>query len=167
MGVELDIFDEPDEKPFGRPSKFQDLDLEKVRALVTKGLTDRELAMIFNVAESTWYLWQHKHPHFSELLKGWKRYANERVERALYERACGYNHHDTKFFTHLGKVTSQEEIIKHIPPDPGAAKLFLINRDPIRWKDRREEVVEHTGGITLSWLEPSEPVQQPPKDWLD
>lgn len=160
--VVIDIFEEDevvlecDVKPVGRPSKFEDLDMYLIQALVDKGFTDREIAMILKVNPETWYSWQRQYPDFSETLQGWKKHANERVVRSLYERAIGYEHKEIKFFTHLGRVTSYKTIIKHVPPDPGAAKLWLINRDRENWKDRREDTVEHLGELTLRWQEPKE-----------
>lgn len=152
--VVIDVFgDIPN--PVGRPSKFYDLDMALIQALVSKGFTDREISMLLKVDPATWYSWQHEHPEFSETLQGWKDYANQRVVRSLYERAIGYEHEEVKYFTHLGIITSKTAI-KHVPPDPGAAKLWLLNRDRENWKDRREDTVEHTGELTLRWLEPNE-----------
>jgi hypothetical protein len=36
-------------------------------------------------------------------------------------------------------------IIEHHPPDANAAVCWLMNRQPERWRDKRE--VEHTGSI--------------------
>ncbi len=148
--------------PIGRPSKFQDLDMDKVIALVEKGFTDREIAMLFDIAPATWYSWQKEHPEFSELLQGWKKHANERVERSLYERAIGYEHHETKFFTYMGEVISSKTVIKHIPPEPGAAKLWLINRGE-DWQDKKTEDLNIKGAMVLRWMEPGE--KELP-DWL-
>ena len=149
--------------PVGRPSKFDDLNMENIQALINRGFTDREIAMQLGVNPMTWYTWQHQHPEFSEMLKGWKTYANERVARSLYERAIGYDHHETRFFTYLGNVISTKTVIKHIPPDPGAAKLWLLNRDRENWKDKREEEVTHKGALVLQWQQPG--VKELP-DWL-
>jgi len=142
-------------KSVGRPSKFNDIDMVKVEALVKRGLTDREISMVFDVDLTTWSLWQNTHPEFCKLLQGWKKYANERVERSLYERAVGYDHHETKFFTYMGEVMSMKTIIKHIPPEPGAAKLWLINRGE-DWQDKRQEDVTLKGAVALKWIEPGE-----------
>ena len=89
-------------KTNGRPSKYTELDLKKVKELATRGWTDQEMSDFFGVSRSTWLLWRGKHKKFSDTLKEWKEHADKRVERSLYERACGYSHIDTKFATHEG-----------------------------------------------------------------
>ncbi len=148
--------------PIGRPSSFHKIDMAKVEALVKRGLTDREISMVFDVDKVTWSLWQNQYPEFRKLLQGWKKYANERVERSLYERAIGYEHHETKFFTYMGEVISSKTIIKHIPPEPGAAKLWLINRGE-DWQDKKTEDLNIKGAMVLRWMEPGE--KELP-DWL-
>ena len=76
----------------GRPTKYEDLDLTKVKKVASKGWTDMEMADFFDVDRSTWYRWKGKHEEFCDSLKEWKAEADARVERSLYERACGYSH---------------------------------------------------------------------------
>ncbi len=58
---------------------------------------------------------------------------------------------------HICQVSQNSSLkIKHVPPDPGAAKLWLTNRDRDNWKDKREDTLEHTGELTLRWQEPNE-----------
>jgi hypothetical protein len=55
----------------------------------------------------------------------------------LFERAVGY---DYDYDLGCGKT-----VIRHIPPDVGAIKLWLLNRRPDRWKEKVE--VANTGGL--------------------
>jgi len=132
-----------------RPSKFDTLNLDQVRKIAAKGWTDAEMADFFNVAQSTWYKWKVDHEEFSEALKGWKKEADERVERSLYERAIGYSHTDTKFATHEGRITDEREYIKHYAPDTTAAIFWLKNRQPEDWKDKREHEMTGAEGQPL------------------
>ena len=129
-------------KKVGRPTKFDNLNMEQVQQLVAKGFTDLEMANFFDVAESTWYLWKNEHPEFSEALKDWKDTADEQVIRSLFERAIGYEHTDTKFASHEGKISDTKEYKKHYPPETAAAKFWLMNRQPDKWRDKQE--VEHS-----------------------
>lgn len=119
----------------GRPSKFDSLDLTKVKLLASRGWTDAEMAEFFGVNPDTWYEWKKKHPEFSDTLKDWKFEADHKVERSLYERATGYNHPDTKFFMFEGTVIT-EPTTKHYPPDTTAAIFWLKNRQPDKWRDK-------------------------------
>lgn len=46
----------------------------------------------FGVTEQTWNNWKTSHPDFFESIRDWKREADEKVERSLFERAKGYTH---------------------------------------------------------------------------
>jgi len=120
----------------GRPSKFNTINLDKLKFLVEqKGFTDRDLAVFFDINVDTLFEWKKKHPEFSESLKDWKKSADERVERSLYERACGYSHHSEEVFCAFGKVT-RVKTIKHYPPSEVACIFWLKNRQPDRWREK-------------------------------
>ncbi len=126
----------------GRPSKFNTIDLEKVKFLVLKGFTDKELAEFFEVNIDTWHEWKNAHPEFSDSLKDWKAEYDERVERSLVERAMGYSHPEEKIFCANGEIV-RAECVKHYPPDPTSMIFWLKNRQPAKWRDKQE--FEHTG----------------------
>ena len=68
----------------------------------------------------------------------------ERVGR-LYERANGYNYDACKIFMPAGaKQPVVVHYTEHLPPDVGAAFIWLKNRDPDRWRDVQN--VEHVLG---------------------
>jgi hypothetical protein len=54
------------------------------------GAKDVEVARFLPVDPSTIYLWRIQHPEFSESMKIGKALPDDRVERSLYQRACGY-----------------------------------------------------------------------------
>ena len=117
----------------GRPTAYKPeyaLQAEKLCGMF--GATDLDLAKYFGVAERTIYNWKHDHDDFLHALKS-KKLADERVERALYERATGYSHPEDKIFNNNGEELIIETM-KHYPPDTGAAIAWLANRDPERWK---------------------------------
>lgn len=130
--------------PRGRPSKFGDLDLKKVAAVARKGWTNAEMAEFFEVDQATWYRWQADREDFCEALKEWKVEADSRVERSLYERACGYSHPEDKVFCSDGEVTVVPTV-KHYPPDPTAMIFWLKNRKGAEWNDKTE--INHSGDL--------------------
>lgn len=134
--------DKPDAvKKMGRPSKFDSLDLDKVRKVASKGWTDAEMADFFEVTEQTWNNWKLAHEDFFESLKEWKAEADLRVERSLYERAIGYSHPEDKIFNDGGEPLVVPTR-KNYPPDTTAAIFWLKNRQSGNWRDKQE--TEHT-----------------------
>lgn len=117
----------------GRPSKYKS-DYDKQAAKLCKlGATDKDLAEFFEVSESTLNLWKINHESFSESLKLGKDSADNRVERSLYHRACGYSHPEDDI-----RVVSGEIVVtpttKHYPPDTTACIFWLKNRKPDDWR---------------------------------
>lgn len=133
----------------GRPTKYDPKFCEQGAKLCKLGATDEQLADFFGVAVSTLNLWKHEHPEFSESLKGAKDEANERVKRALFERAIGYTHEAVKIFNHEGEplVVPYTE---HYPPDTAAAFIWLKNREPENWKDKQQHELTGKDGAPIT-----------------
>lgn len=122
---------------FGRPTDYKPDYAERGYKLTLLGLTDEEIAGVFDVATSTLYLWKQKYPEFSEALRRGKEEADAEVAASLYHRARGYSHPETHVAVFQGQVI-QTELVKHYPPDTGAALLWLKNRQSKNWKDKVE-----------------------------
>jgi hypothetical protein len=76
----------------GRPSAFTSEMMRQARFLCERGCTDVELADFFGVCEKTLNNWKKAHPEFLQALKEGKAFADNRVQRSLFERATGYSH---------------------------------------------------------------------------
>lgn len=101
------------------------------------GATDLQLASHFGVSLATLQLWIVCYPEFSNALRQNKEETNDAVERALLHRALGYTFDSEKVFVQDGetiRVPTQE----HVPPDVSACTLWLKNRRPEHWHDKRE-----------------------------
>lgn len=127
----------------GRPSLYDPSMNDQARKLALLGLTDPEIAEFFGVAHSTLSLWKEEYPAFSEALNAGKIQADADVADSLYRRAMG-----EVVFTEkrVKKDDGEYEIIRlmqSVPADPGAAKLWLTNRQPSRWRDK--QAVELSG----------------------
>ncbi|MEO7687982.1 MAG: helix-turn-helix domain-containing protein, partial [Sphingomonas sp.] len=113
------------------PTTYRPEYAEQARKLCRNGATDREIADILGVCVRTFYRWRAEYDAFAEALTAGKEFADDRVERALYERACGYEYSDVKIFHPSG---AQEPVIVpitiHVPADVGAAKQWLATRRP-------------------------------------
>lgn len=105
-----------------------------------------DLAEFFGVSRSTINEWRNVHPEFSTAVRVGKGAADERVKASLYERSVGYSHPDVHITAYEGKVTITP-IVKHYPPDAGAAFNWLKNRAPEEWREKLEH--EHSGSLTV------------------
>lgn len=139
----------------GRPSSFRP-EFERVaRFLYQRGATDAEVAEALGVSEQTINAWKRAHPEFLESLRDGKREADDRVERALFERATGYSHEAVKIITvsdgnNMGSHVEQIPYTEHYPPDTTAAIFWLKNRRPGAWRDKQE--LEHSASESLAAL---------------
>jgi hypothetical protein len=131
----------------GRPTDFKEEYCEEALALSLNGATDEEIADTFGIHVATLYRWKAKYPEFREALKTGKEACDERVVRSLYHRAVGYTFNAVKIMQNQGEplVVPYKE---HVPPDVGAAKLWLTNRQPGEWRDKVEN--EHNHRVTFS-----------------
>jgi len=122
----------------GRPTKYKPEYAAIVQKMCELGATVPDIAEALNVAESSVYLWSTKHREFSEALRVGREPADDRVERALYERAIGYSHEDVDIKVVNGEIV-ETPIIKHYPPDTRAAQAWLYNRRSDKWHPKPEE----------------------------
>ncbi len=116
----------------GRPSKYKAEYVKTAKKLCELGATIPDMAEAFGVAQSTISLWAVKYKPFSEAIRVGKETPDNRVERALYERAVGsqHPHDDIRVVDGVIVVTPT---IKHYPPDTKAAMVWLFNRMGDKW----------------------------------
>lgn len=134
--------DEP--TPTGRPTDYKPEYVSQAEKLCRLGATDRELADFFEVDVRSIYRWAQAHDAFCQALKVGKEACDDRVERALYNRAVGYHHSAVKIFMPAGaEAPVYAPYTEHVAPDVGAASLWLKNRRGDLWRDKQQH--EHTG----------------------
>ena len=127
-----------EKKKRGRKSEYRIEYADQALKLCLLGATDKELSEFFSVSEQTLNKWKKDYPEFLESLKKGKNIADANVASRLYNRAIGYNCKATKFATSNGKITDSKEFIEHYPPDTTAAIFWLKNRQPEKWRDKKE-----------------------------
>lgn len=132
----------------GRPSKFREEFNAQAEKLCRIGATDKDIAAFFGVRESTLNNWKLKHPAFMEALKRGKDEVDGLVEQSLFRRAMGYSHQAEKVFQYQGAIV-RAKTVEHYAPDTTACIFWLKNRQPEKWRDRREEP---QGGDDVSGL---------------
>lgn len=128
---------EPTKRP-GAPTAYHPEYAEQARKLYALGATDFEVAEFFEINVRTLYRWLAAIPEFSQAAKGGKDALDDRVERSLFHRAVGYSYKAVKIFNDKGKALIVE-YDEHVPPDTGAAALWLKNRRKEVWRDKPDE----------------------------
>lgn len=121
----------------GRPSDYREEYADQAERLCLLGFTREQLAGFFGVDERTIYRWQEKHARFRHAIWRGGALADAEVARALFNRAKGAVVPETHVSNYQGEIT-RTEIDRHYPPDTGAARLWLKNRQPEMWKDKVE-----------------------------
>ena len=134
----------------GRPSKYKAEFAKQAEKLCLLGATDQELADFFEVEVRTIYRWKGVHPAFCQALKAGKELADERVERALFQKAVGYEQDDVKIFMPGGSETPVYASYRaKVAPDTTAAIFWLKNRRPDLWRDKMAQEISAPGGGPL------------------
>lgn len=103
------------------------------------GATEFEISQELGIGAATLRRWKVNYPEFAEALLIGKEPADNRMEYSLYQRGLGYSHLEEKHFVIDGKIVTIETV-KHYPPDTAAAFIWLQNRRPDIWRQRRENV---------------------------
>jgi hypothetical protein len=102
--------------PTGRNTKYDITMLPAVEMWARDGLTEEEIMTRLGIGNTTFYRWKNIHEEFREALKSSKAVADARVEKALYTKALD------------GDTTAQI--------------FWLKNRQPGKWRDKRDIGVE-------------------------
>lgn len=130
-----------DATTLGRPTLYKDEFAAQAEKLCRFGATDVEIAEFFDVDVRTIYRWVHKHEAFCQALRVGKDACDDRVERSLYHRAVGFKHDAVKIFMPAGAAEPvYAPFIEHVPPDVGAATMWLKNRRGAVWRDKQEHI---------------------------
>ena len=122
----------------GRKSAYKEEYNQLAENYALLGATDKEMADLFGVTERTLNQWKKDYPEFLQSLKKGKSIADANVASRLYNRAIGYSCKATKFATSEGRITDSKEYTEHYPPDTTAAIFWLKNRQPEKWRDKKE-----------------------------
>lgn len=137
----------------GRKSKYeedQQFYNQMAKQHARDGKIDEEIAKALGIAKSTLNEWKKKYPEFSDSLKTGKEYADSLVEDSLFKRANGFEYEETEIIADKkGDITKPvriKKIKKHALPDVTAQIFWLKNRQPEKWRDKKE--IEHGGEMT-------------------
>lgn len=111
------------------------------------GVENKKIAKIFGFTERHLYDIQKENPEFKLEINEAKAIANVEVEESLYNMAVGFTKTEEKVVTlsgglHNTSTTETVEYEKYYAPNLGAAKHYLNNRNPDRWKEKTELIVK-------------------------
>jgi hypothetical protein len=132
----------------GRPTDYLPQYAVVGRKMCSMGATDADLAEAFGVTTVTIWRWQSEHEDFCNALIVRKGEFDDRIERSLAQRAVGYSFSSEKVFNYQGEIV-RAKTIEHVPPDPGAAKLWLTNRRRSEWSDTSKHELTGANGEKL------------------
>jgi transcriptional regulator with XRE-family HTH domain len=141
----------------GRPTLYRPELAELARKLALLGLTESEMADALNVDVGTLSEWKARHREFREAIERGGVQADAQMAERLYHRGLGYQHEAVKIFMPAGaEAPVYAPYTQRYPPDTQAASLWLRNRQPERWRDKRE--VDHMGSLEhrISLMTPEE-----------
>lgn len=133
-------------KKNGRPSKIIGMDYGRLLRLCASGMTDEQLAVVYNVAGSTIRRWKDS-KQFRATLEANKELADKTVVNSLYKRANGFYYDEVTYKNiWIGqgrgkkptKAVEEKRVTKFFPPDPLSMQFWLTNRQRTQWKHRHE-----------------------------
>ena len=123
------------------PGKRINSDEKLIRSIASfarLGKTMEEIAELTGISKGTLYLWFKKNDDLLNAVKNAKEVADSMVENALLKKAIGFKGDDNKFYA----------------PDTTAQMFWLQNRQPEKWRDRRNVHVSGNIDMTLKLPKP-------------
>lgn len=133
----------------GRPSKRDEWvkgdGLIKIEGWARAGLTDKQIAKNIGVTEITFNNWKNRCPEFYAALQKSKEVVDFEVENALLKRALGYEYDEVQVKKKGDMVLERTITKKQVPPDVTAQIFWLKNRQPEKWRDRKN--VDLSGNV--------------------
>ncbi len=115
------------------------------------GLIDKEICAKLGICQQTFYEYKRVHPEFAEALKQGKQVTDAKVEQVLLKKCLGYPTVEVKVISYppdeSGNIRKRvERTTKQVPPDTVAIMFWKQNREPHKWRDRRNLAVTGPNG---------------------
>lgn len=113
------------------------------------GVENKKIAKLLGFSDQHLYDVQNENPDFKLQIDEARAIANIDVEESLYNMAVGFHKTEEKVVVLSGGLQHQStsetiEYEKYHPPQLAAAKHYLNNRNPDRWKEKAELNVKVT-----------------------
>ena len=144
----------------GRPTIYRPELATLARKLALLGATDQEMADALGIDQGTLDRWKTRHKEFRIAIQHGKIRADAEIAQSLYNRARGMSLPAVKIFQ--GTPEGGPVIVpyqEHLPPDVGAAKLWLSRRRPDLWREKQQ--IDITGSLEhrIAQMTPDERAQ--------
>lgn len=115
--------------------------LIRIAAWTRDGLTEEQIAKNFGISYNT-FKRAKKDPDYGELITAaliqTKDVVDMEVENMLLKRARGYEYDEVTEEYEMGVLVKRKVTHKMVVPDTSAQIFWLKNRQPDKWRDRRE-----------------------------
>ncbi len=113
------------------------------------GLINDQICKLIGICDKTLWNKLKEDPEFEREFKNAKQLADVEVENSLYKGAVGYTikQQEAKVVLDGKDSGSHVEIVeveRHIPGEFNKQRLWLMNRNPDKWKDKQELSVDVT-----------------------
>lgn len=122
----------------GQPTKYHPDMVKMAAQYIDFGLTENQIAQLFEVSVMTMWHWKRRYPQFAKALELTPERRNKIVEASLYLKATGYSHPAIRILPPAvaGGDPVVVEYTEYYPPDTSSIALWLLNRAPGRYKRR-------------------------------
>ena len=139
--------------------------LDKIAGWLEDGATMKAVAKKLKISYSTLRRWLDKgqagevgYAEFYRVFMDSRAVADEAVEHALFDRACGMRYDEDTYERAPDPVTGEpvmvlkKRVTKFLPPDVSSALFWLTNRMPGRYRYKPDAVTSATaveGGVVV------------------
>jgi hypothetical protein len=121
-------------------AKWRDEFVQQAFNMAQLGLTDEQIAKVFNVAIDTLNGWKNEHEGFYESLANGRTLIVSQAAGAMFKSAIGFEYEETiETVQPDGKITTVT-YKKYAKPNPYAGKFILSCRQRDIWSERSESI---------------------------
>lgn len=142
----------------GRKKRYTKKDIEVLLPTIEEwgreGLIDSEIARRMGISLSTLYNYKNEYPILAEALNRAKAEADFVIKESLYKKAKGFFYEEIEeILNDEGEVLRTKRIRKYSPPDTKAAQMWLQNREPDEWREKKDLTIEQDLVIDVSFVD--------------
>lgn len=114
---------------------------EAVLGIAMRGASDDEMAAAFGINPDLIQRWKEFYPSFAQTIEKGRSMADVNVVKALYEKAIGYSHPETKIKWDDEGPPRTFDVVKRHPPSDRAIEIWLGNRQKEYWKFQQQHKI--------------------------
>ena len=141
--------------------EFLEKSVDRIKTMVSDGLTDKEISEKLGVSYSTWKNKKAKNKVIRDAIEEVKDTRNQEVEEALFKNCKGYHYYEQvptkvkeEVVNEKGTVLTVERVVvstvkKWKAADLAAQKYWLNNRKKATWKEDPNKVENDRKALKL------------------